>query len=61
MPTFWECCNDKSRAVLRRFMGKRWREPGTKPQLDDIPVDIAREMERKPTGKAALLGGGHGV
>jgi len=61
MPTFWQLLNEPSRKAIRRFMGKRWRDPDAKPDMDEMPVDVAREMQKRPRGSSALLGGGHGL
>ncbi len=55
MPRLWDMLTEPSKAVLKRVAGRRWKPPDERPQIDDIPVDISREMERKPKGKAALL------
>ncbi len=61
MPRLWDLLDDVSKAVCRKVAGRRWRDPDTKPVMDELPVDISREMTQKPRGNAALLGGGHGL
>ena len=55
MPTFRQLLNEPSRKAIRRFMGRRWLDPDAKPVVDDVPVDVAREMAKKPRGRTAIL------
>jgi len=58
MPKLWDMLDQESRAICRRICGKRWKDPDQR-DMDDIPIDISREMSRKPKGDAALIGGQH--
>ena len=56
MPRLWDTLSETSKAVCRKVAGRRWKDPDTKPDLDELPEsETAREMQRRPRGKAALL------
>lgn len=56
MPRLWDLLDYLSKAVCHKVAGKRWRDPDKPPDLDELPEsETAREMQRRPTGKTAVL------